>query len=393
MPAHTRLLVGAPPYIDCLDVRACTLDELLPAFVQHVKPTFVTASARIQLASADDTSGSKGPVWRLLNLKQTNPITGSFRLSWTDDPRIVEDDNVASFYKSVRVAVVDGMGCSYHGMADASEFTNASNGDSDEESFVEESFAMHESATEQLGMSTVRAGTTSSDPSIVRLTDVGDDDEEEGLLQDYLGELTTLSCIPNAQTLDRLNPQTVTLDMLVAVISAPPPRTVCIRRTGKDVELVEIVVGDDTRAGLQVTFWLDSVEQEPRMRQNGEGLRKTLTGLRAGDVILIQNVALAHFRGMVHGQSLRWRRTNGGWATNVTVICRQHANEGKSTLDQRVESLSEAEQRVQAVKGWARQFIRPRAQELAESGQARSKRKRPEEVDGEEGLPPNDTPD
>ncbi|KAG4443806.1 hypothetical protein IFR05_000706 [Cadophora sp. M221] len=117
-----------------------------------------------------------------------------------------------------------------------------------------------------------------------------------------IGHLTNLKDIPKAPYLTSIQPQTMTVNLIVGIISMPPPRAVKTRR-GADVSLVEVLVGDETRSGFGVNFWLSA-------SQPAEGDMKTvLEGLRPQDVVLIRNVALNSFRGKVYGQSLRKEMT------------------------------------------------------------------------------------
>jgi hypothetical protein len=67
------------------------------------------------------------------------------------------------------------------------------------------------------------------------------------------------------------------------------------------MDIVEVLVGDDTRSGFRVTCWLpvlaDGMRQSP--------LEQALSTLRLRDIVLIRAVALNSFRGQVYGQSLR----------------------------------------------------------------------------------------
>lgn len=108
---------------------------------------------------------------------------------------------------------------------------------------------------------------------------------------DHLSDLEGIS--PAAHLL-RIQPQTMTVNLVVGVISIAAPRTVKTR-WGSPRTLVEVLVGDETRSGFAITFWLqsDNVHQS------------VLAGLRPQDVVLLQNVALNVFMGKVYGSSLR----------------------------------------------------------------------------------------
>ncbi|KAK1776264.1 hypothetical protein QBC45DRAFT_381596 [Copromyces sp. CBS 386.78] len=107
--------------------------------------------------------------------------------------------------------------------------------------------------------------------------------------------LTDLRDIPSAAYLIKAQPQTITCNLIVGIISISQPRTVGTR-WGSDRFLVEVLIGDDTKAGFAVTFWL------PPGCDTVEG--SMLEGLRNRDVVLLQNVALNVFAKKVYGSSL-----------------------------------------------------------------------------------------
>ncbi|RMY01832.1 hypothetical protein D0867_11252 [Hortaea werneckii] len=162
-----------------------------------------------------------------------------------------------------------------------------------------------------------------------------------------IGPVSDLKSIPSAPHIDSIFPGTITLNLLCAVISVSPIRTVQLRRrrqqragttTGNpqhqnrdpadaahpdERDLIEILLGDETRAGFSATFWfLPESESDRHLpiteRRGGAGgssvrdaneeakhRRQNLLSLRAGDVVLIRNLALSVFKGGVYGQSLR----------------------------------------------------------------------------------------
>jgi hypothetical protein len=111
------------------------------------------------------------------------------------------------------------------------------------------------------------------------------------------GHVTNLMDIPAANYLNSIHPQTMTVNLIVGVISIPPPRIIKTRR-GANVELIEILAGDEEKSGFGINFWLSSSKSAEG------GMRDVLAGLRPQDVVLMRNVALSSFRGKVYGQSL-----------------------------------------------------------------------------------------
>ena len=133
--------------------------------------------------------------------------------------------------------------------------------------------------------------------------------------------LSDLEDIPSANQVTSLHPQTITLNIIAGVISLAQPRSVTTR-WGQSLSLVELLLGDDTKSGFAVTFWLaaDSADESEVSR------------LQRQDVVLLQNVGLQVFRGKVYGQSLRrgmtkihllWRREGKAYYTMKQL--KQHA--------------------------------------------------------------------
>ena len=106
--------------------------------------------------------------------------------------------------------------------------------------------------------------------------------------------VSDIAVIPNANYLRSIVPQTMTVNLVVAIIAVHPPRRVMTRQWKKELDLTELVVGDDTRTGFGVTFWLSPGEED-----------KNLSTLRPRDIVLLQTVALSSFGERVYGQSLR----------------------------------------------------------------------------------------
>ena len=83
------------------------------------------------------------------------------------------------------------------------------------------------------------------------------------------------------------------------------------------MEIQDLLLGDETRAGFSVSFWLPpSDSQQSRVNSHeSDDLRHSLKSLRPGDVVLVRNVALSVWRSAVYGQSLGRR-----WAKNSTSV-------------------------------------------------------------------------
>ncbi|KAK4502665.1 hypothetical protein PRZ48_006091 [Zasmidium cellare] len=161
----------------------------------------------------------------------------------------------------------------------------------------------------------------------------------------FSGPITDLRRVPNARHLQSIHPQTMTINVLAGVISIQAPRTVHVRRSGAEMDIVEVLLGDDTRAGFSISFWLAPVDsQRPFQSFNKDGLRGKLSDLRIGDVVLVTQIALSEFRGNVYGQSLSRRITRNN--TSLTV------------LSDHVGGLSGSNAtKLEKVRNWSRNFV------------------------------------
>ena len=116
-----------------------------------------------------------------------------------------------------------------------------------------------------------------------------------------------LSDMPNAAYLRSITPQTMTVNLVVGIISISQPRTIKTRKGGRTIELVEMLVGDDTKAGFGINIWLPPSQESHNSlhHPDEDNLRLRSLHLRPRDIILARTVALSSFRGQVYGQSLR----------------------------------------------------------------------------------------
>ena len=169
------------------------------------------------------------------------------------------------------------------------------------------------------------------------------------------GHLSDVEDIPNAAYLRSIIPQTMTVNLIAAVMSLPTPRTVITgRQWGKErpCDLVEILVGDETKAGFGVTLWLAN-------NADGETMRKQIKHLRLGDIVLFRNVALSSFRDKVHGQSLRRGITKVDLLFGKRIDDEDRRRGAYSTRDV-VEAHNQADpqlMKARRVKDWMENFI------------------------------------
>ncbi|KAI6888335.1 hypothetical protein KC360_g1028 [Hortaea werneckii] len=226
-----------------------------------------------------------------------------------------------------------------------------------------------------------------------------------------IGPISDLRSIPSAAHIDSIFPGTITLNLLCAVISVSPIRTVQLRRrrragdaTGNhhhqhlhpnnptdaaanpdERELIEILLGDETRAGFSATFWFRPDSDSDRHlanhhitgRRSGNGggptawdadqdsrhRRQMLLSLRAGDVVLIRNLALSVFKGGVYGQSLRGTGGKTGLGrgnfTDVRVLEEEEESEEGLLSSVPASMRGQVRGKLRRVREWRDGFVGP----------------------------------
>ncbi|KAF2690321.1 hypothetical protein K458DRAFT_383439 [Lentithecium fluviatile CBS 122367] len=112
--------------------------------------------------------------------------------------------------------------------------------------------------------------------------------------------LTPLGSLPSADYLRSIYPQTPTPNFLCVLTAQPNDREVFVKKGGYRMSLREITVADDTKSGFTISFW-----NRPSGRGDSQNsVAQTLDRVRAGDILLLRNIALNAFRDNVYGQSL-----------------------------------------------------------------------------------------
>ncbi|KAJ5280893.1 hypothetical protein N7478_006265 [Penicillium angulare] len=161
------------------------------------------------------------------------------------------------------------------------------------------------------------------------------------------GPLKDLGDIPTARHLQSIIPQTMTVNLVVGIIAIHPPRRVVTRQWKKEIDVVEMVVGDETRAGFGVNFWLPaSTDQAPSAIKapNTDPLVRSLASLRPQDIVLLRTVGLSSFRSQVYGQSLRGGMTQVDLLHRLTDAGRPYkviSSSGDDDLPQKVHKVRE----------------------------------------------------
>jgi hypothetical protein len=214
--------------------------------------------------------------------------------------------------------------------------------------FYEQSYAVHEDiASSQLAASSYIGSSSSS----LDITDASQEDSLSGKRDiPVAGKLSNLKDIPNAGYLTSIQPQTVTVNLIVGIISIPSPRSIKTRR-GDTVELIEIIAGDESKSGFGINFWLSSSQTE------AVDMSSILTTLRPQDVVLMRNVALSSFLGKVYGQSLR------KGLTKVHLLYRNRINKSDlpgcyNASDLAIEENAPLQiAKTRKVKAWVMSFV------------------------------------
>lgn len=324
------MLAGAPK-ADLWQDADLTVDEPLPSFMlaSNGGDEDVVLGRSHGIDSRPKATASF-PAWRSLTLKEDSPAPELASRHWLPG---------ASFMAA---------GAGNHADAEISFLTDTGSDpistlpDDDATQFLEESLALHEDTdvSQLLPASTGQVSGVNHKPAAA------------SALPD-LPDLTSLAALPKAATLTRINPQTMTVDLIVGIIAAPPPKCVTIRKTGRTMELVELLLGDETKAGVSMTFWLPEVSSR-RVNDRDDDERRRVLALRAGDVVCLRNVALREFKGVVHGQSLGRR----GRGASATVVSKVDYSLEVSTSGVQGRAENRAAEKVERVREWTRKFVR-----------------------------------
>ncbi|OJD13430.1 hypothetical protein AJ78_06120 [Emergomyces pasteurianus Ep9510] len=234
--------------------------------------------------------------------------------------------------------------------------------------FYDHSFAVHEGGGDSTMLSGMDSFSTESnfetaldDTSMVSMThpsvEDSDNNHQHPLPPPLTGHLSDLKDIPSAAYLHSISPRMIPVNLIVAIITIYPRKRVRTR-WGYETDVVELVVGDETRSGFRVTFWLP-LEEKSRdgAKQDLDG---SIRGLRPRDIVLFRSVALNSFRGKVYGQSLK------GNATKVDLLHRSlidfNDNEGLFTLRVLADRTGDSHpqlMKVRRVRAWILDFISP----------------------------------
>lgn len=170
-------------------------------------------------------------------------------------------------------------------------------------------------------------------------------------------QLTTLREIPNAAYLRSLEPQTMTVDLVVGILSISQLRSIKTRRYNRQVELVELTVADDSKSGFGVSIWLPHDQLTNAKSGQEDDLRSRVTSIRPRDIVLVKNLALTSFQKKVHGQSLR--KANTTLDLLYRSVVDSHDEPGAYSLRELGGNDTNDNQlcRVKEVKEWVMSFV------------------------------------
>ncbi|KAH0551022.1 hypothetical protein GP486_007619 [Trichoglossum hirsutum] len=304
--------------------------EISPSFTRYLSGT---VPPREEQSGVEGNEGHRSPAWRLLPLARQHLQTGFTPASQTEPDDVGWEDQEASFLTTSSLSSGGPQGRDGQGHESVSQTE-----DEVLTQFYAHSLALHEATQSEIHEEPRQAvgsegqiEAASSDLSDSSLD--GDSSFFDSLSSQKrrtvapvlppaakAAPIHDLGDIPNAAYLHSITPQTMAVNLIVGILDIKPPRLVKIRRGSgrKEMEVIEILVADETRSGFGITFWLWPEREGPvsparradekiRQRQSNEseGLRNTLKKLRPQDIILARNVALSSFRGQVYGQLLR----------------------------------------------------------------------------------------
>ncbi|KAJ5756232.1 hypothetical protein N7533_005775 [Penicillium manginii] len=190
--------------------------------------------------------------------------------------------------------------------------------------FYNHSFAVHEASeinASELEYIAQESG-TAPNSMVSTISSQGENEEDDAAGQQtsfrMSGPIRDLQDIPTAKFLESIVPQTMTVNLIVGIIAIQPPRRVVTRQWKTELDIIEMVVGDETRTGFGINIWLpperSAVAAETKRIDR---LGRSLAMLRPQDIILLRTVGLSSFQNRVHGQTLR------GGMTQVDLLHRR----------------------------------------------------------------------
>lgn len=335
------LLAGAP------DAGSLTWDEA--SLTAPLEPPFVNTGRSINPQASQSISSR--PVWRSIEfnkgsappLPQSVFVSNDDRGDWVkpeEPPSSTKDETTRSSYSEAGEG--PNPGPSTFILADL-EAPNA---------FYEHSFAMHEDSTTFLTASS-QSFDDSSPSSNVEHSFIQTQGSKAALSAPHL---TKLGAVPRTTYIRSIEPQTMAVDLVVGIVAVAAPRSITTRRTKRQMDMVELNVGDESRSAFTISIWLPA--QSENFEETGN-LNPSAKQLCPHDIILMRNVGLYVFRDQVHGQSLR------RGLTSLQILHRKGTSRGEvqayySAEDLELEDTNDScLLRTRAVRDWLVGHVAP----------------------------------
>ena len=346
---RTILLTGAP--------ESSSLQWTEDALTSTVLPAFSTGSRDERPTSR---ATGTGPVWRRLPLEKEVLHTGytPASLEWRDDVEKLEkfdnpfQDGVNSSVPGLSLATSDGQG-SFIEDEEAAEF-------------YDRSLLIHD----ELPSSQIVADEDPNDPESTFLTsdsnctsfslesfiETGDTSEIESHPKPVSVPIRDLKNLPTINFLRSILPRRMTVNLIVAIISIPPPIELITRYGKRRIDLVEMTASDDTKSGFAINLWLPPANPSQSDPTASPLLKAALLKLRPRDLVLIRNVELNAYEKRVFGQNLRRD------LTKVHLLYRDRLDRtdergayGKTDLDRAAKDNFQLA-KVRRVRSWVMDF-------------------------------------
>jgi hypothetical protein len=197
--------------------------------------------------------------------------------------------------------------------------------------------------------------------------------------------VTPLGSLPSARHLRSIYPQTPTPTFICVVTAKVEVREILVRKGDYKMELREVTVADNTNPSFKVSFWFRPFRTRDKEQEN---LRRILSELTVGDIVLLRNIVLSHFRDNVFGQSLNPNISKARTTVEVLISA-------DGTPKYRKISPEILKEQLITVKRWARVHVVPdyevsrKRRVDMEGGMRRSKMPNKRWGLDDDGLPPD----
>ncbi|CAD6439885.1 290565d5-407b-4ee8-b4bb-cc992fbc1943 [Sclerotinia trifoliorum] len=365
MPPKVIFFAGAPS-CDSLDWdESNLLTDFTEPFIQflHLPQSYPNSAPRNNTSILESSTPSNfGPDWRELPLDRKHLATG------VSQDHAFHEHGAAGHaldFFSTTTFLSQSQGDSQSPSLNYDTYlsTNDENENYDQEPidheiishFYEHSYAIHDIPSSQIAphdsfisSNSDDAGTSfSTSNSLYDSQSIFPQSGEENLQIPVAAHVTNLKDMPHAQYLSSIHPQTMTVNLIVGIISISEPRAIATRKGG-EVSLVEILVGDETKSGFSINFWLSG--------KGKEDVKEILGNLRVQDIVLMKHVALGSFRGKVHGQSLR-RDLTKVWLMYREKIDRSDMGGCYGKRDLEGKEIDVQLGKVRRVRDWVVRFV------------------------------------